>query len=306
MNLCDVLDASVRRFPTHTAVEWGTQSIQYAELQARANQAATVLADHGVRKGDRVMVMTLNDPGFIIAAYGVWRLGAVLVPVNHKLTAKELTHIAQHARATFGIVSDALKDVARQGVPDIEWLTTGWEPGTFEEAYEMAAAYTGPLVDETEYAEVIYTSGSTGTPKGCVLTHRAVSAGPPNIVSNMPFSHEDRMLICMPIWHASPLNNWVLTTIFVGGTIVLTREYDPASFLSTLEDCAITAVFGAPIAFIAPVQLAQTGKVNGVRQPNEYDLSRMKMMIYGAAPLGEEMARMLISAYGTENFYQVY
>lgn len=306
MNLVDVLDATVRRYPNHPAVEWGENTMTYRELQSKAHQAASLLVSKGVRQGDRVMVMTLNDPGFIVVAYGVWRMGAVLVPVNHKLTPPEIAHVATHSRATFGIVSDTLESIAREGAPNLTWLTTGWTPGTFEEAYSQSPAFDGPIVDENEYAEVVYTSGSTGSPKGCVLTHRAVSAGAPNIVSNMPFTHDDRMLICMPIWHASPLNNWLLTTVFVGGTVVLMREYDPHKFLSTLEECKITAAFGAPIALIAPVQLAQAGKESGAKQPSDYDLSAMKMFIYGAAPLGEEMARMLITAYGTENFYQVY
>ncbi len=185
----------------------------------------------------------------------------------------------------------------------VEW---GDRAMTYRELRDAAGPYTGGLVDETDYAEVLYTSGSTGAPKGCVLSHRAVSAIAPNMVSNMPFAPDERMLVCMPVWHASPLNNWVLATFFIGGTVVLMREYDPAQFLSVLEERRITAVFGAPIAFIAPVQLATAGAADGARQPASHDLSAMRMLIYGAAPLGEEMARMLIDAYGTENFYQVY
>ena len=306
MNLIDVLDASVRRNPDHTAVEWGGESMTYRELRDAADRAASVFAVRGVLPGDRVMVMTLNDPGFLVAMYGIWRCGAVLVPVNHKMTPPEIEQIATHSRAVTGVVSDRLADTAAQGAPGIGWLTTGWEPGTFEDAVSAAEPYTGGLVDESDYAEVLYTSGSTGAPKGCVLTHRAVSAIAPNMVSNMPFAADERMLVCMPVWHASPLNNWVLTTVFVGGTVVLMREYDPAQFLSVLEERRITSVFGAPVAFIAPVQLAKAGAEEGARQPASYDLSAMRMLIYGAAPLGEEMARMLIDAYGTENFYQVY
>jgi feruloyl-CoA synthase len=306
VNLYDVLESTVRRHPDHPALEWDAESLTYTQLQDAACRAATVFADHGVLPGDRVMVMTLNDPGFVIAMYGLWRCGAVLVPVNHKMTPPEIAQVAEHSRAVFGVVSDRLEETAREGAPDIVWLTTGREPGSFEDAVTAAAPYQGDLVDETDYAQVLYTSGSTGRPKGCVMTHRAVSSIAPNMVSNMPFTPDERMLMSMPVWHASPLNNWLLTTFFVGGTVVLMREYDPKQFLSVLEEKRITAVFGAPVAFIAPVQLARAGAADGVRQPSDYDLSAVNMLIYGAAPLGEEMARMLIDAYGTDRFYQVY
>jgi feruloyl-CoA synthase len=217
VNLYDVLESTVRRHPDHPALEWDAESLTYTQLRDAACRAATVFADHGVLPGDRVMVMTLNDPGFVIAMYGLWRCGAVLVPVNHKMTPPEIAQIAEHSRPVFGVVSDRLEETAREGAPDIVWLTTGREPGSFEDAVAEAAAFTGPVADETDYAQVLYTSGSTGNPKGCVMTHRAVSSIAPNTVSNMPFTPDERMLICMPVWHASPLNNWLMTTLFIGG-----------------------------------------------------------------------------------------
>lgn len=325
MHLFDVLEAGTRRRPDHPAVEWtGTpaapdtgdrppvRTMTYRELKDAAERAATVFTHHGVLPGDRVMVMTLNDPGFLVAMYGIWRCGAVLVPVNHKMTPPEIAHIAAHSRAVLGVASDRLADTARQGAPGVDWLVTSGDPvsapGSFDDAVTAAEPWTGPLVGDTDYAQVLYTSGSTGSPKGCVLTHRAVSAIAPNICSNMPFAADERMLVCMPVWHASPLNNWTLTTLFIGGTVVLMREYDPTRFLGVLESARITSVFGAPIAYIAPVQLAKAGADSGTgtRQPGDHDLTSVRMLIYGAAPLGEEMARMLITAYGTENFYQVY
>ncbi|MDN6618957.1 MAG: AMP-binding protein, partial [Corynebacterium variabile] len=138
MNLIEVLDASVRRNPDHTAVEWGGGSMTYRELRDAADRAASVFAARGVLPGDRVIVMTLNDPGFLVAMYGIWRCGGVLVPVNHKMTPPEIEQIATHSRAVAGVVSDRLAETAAQGAPGIGWLTTGWEPGTFEDAVSAA------------------------------------------------------------------------------------------------------------------------------------------------------------------------
>lgn len=302
MNLVDVLDATVRRRPHHTALKWGDREMTFRELRDAADRAATVFESKNVLPGDRVLVMTYNDPGFVVAMYGLWRMGAVLVPVNHKLTGPELEHIAGHSGAVLGIASEELVETAREGAPGFEWMTTSWEGGTFDRAVDGAEPFSGPLAEDTEYAQILYTSGTTSAPKGCVHTHRGVSSIAPNVTANIHFTGDDRFLMAMPIWHASPLNNWLLTMMFVGATVVLMRDYDPAEFFPLMEREKITSVFGAPIAFIGPVQMA---KAKG-ESPKDYDLSAADKLIYGAAPLGEDMARMLIDAYGTQNFYQVY
>src|SRR5699024_1996741 len=233
------------------------REMTFRELRDAADRAATVFESKNVLPGDRVLVMTYNDPGFVVAMYGLWRMGAVLVPVNHKLTGPELEHIAGHSGAVLGIASEELVEAAREGAPGFEWMTSSWEGGTFDRAVDDAEPFSGPLAEDTEYAQILYTSGTTSAPKGCVHTHRGVSSIAPNVTANIHFTGDDRFLMAMPIWHASPLNNWLLTMMFVGATVVLMRDYDPAEFFPLMEREKITSVFGAPIAFIGPFQMAK-------------------------------------------------
>ncbi len=102
----------------------------------------------------------------------------------------------------------------------------------------------------------------------------------------------------MPIWHSSPLNNWFLGTLLMGGTAVLMREYAPREFLETLAQERISFTFGAPIAFLAPLSV--------VPDVASYDLSAMRLWAYGGGPLGADMARKLAQAYRSDRFMQVY
>lgn len=77
MNLVDVLDATVRRRPHHTALKWGDREMTFRELRDAADRAATVFESKNVLPGDRVLVMTYNDPGFVVAMYGLWRCARV-------------------------------------------------------------------------------------------------------------------------------------------------------------------------------------------------------------------------------------
>ncbi|WP_024796017.1 class I adenylate-forming enzyme family protein [Tomitella biformata] len=298
MNLNTLLESTARKFPAKDALIHGKRRLTYAELLAASRRAATVFAEAGVGRGDKVAVMTTNTPEFVIAAFGIWRAGGVLVPVNHKLQVPEVRYTIEHSGARVGVVTSALAGIATAAAPGTSWHTTD----SFRSAVDAAQESGGIAITEDDLAQILYTSGTTSAPKGCEHTHRSIATVAPLIASTIPFTRDDRMLIAMPIWHAAPLNDWLLTTLFLGGTVVLMTEYEPIGFLETVQEHQVTAFFGAPIAYLAPLQAC---KAKGL-DFESFDLSSVDKWIYGGAPLGEDTARMLIDAYRTDRFYQVY
>jgi feruloyl-CoA synthase len=109
---------------------------------------------------------------------------------------------------------------------------------------------------------------------------------------------DDRLLMAMPLWHSSPLNNWFAGIQYAGGTTVLIREYHPLHFLQAIQQEKCTIYFGPPISYIMPVQML----------PNfdTFDLSSMRAWIYGGGPIGADTARMIMAKYKSDRFYQVY
>ncbi|MFC7449009.1 class I adenylate-forming enzyme family protein [Rhodococcus daqingensis] len=307
MDLTTMLESTCRKFPDKEAVVYGAERLSYRELVAASKRAAEVLRGLGVRHGDRVAVMTYNSPGFVIAAFGAWRAGAVLVPVNHKLAPPEVEYTLAHCGARVGVASADLRSIVEAGAPGVRWLYTeaGGESDPardFDALVEAADEWEGVPVDETEIAQILYTSGTTSAPKGCRHTHRSIATVPPYIAATMGLDRDDRFLIAMPIWHASPLNNWFMTTMFLGGTAVLMREYHPLRFLETVQAERITAFFGAPIAYLAPGQLARAQGIDLA----SFDLGSVRRWIYGGAPIGAGTATQLAQAYRSDAFYQVY
>jgi len=302
MDLTTMFDSTARKFPNKAALIFNDTQATYAELAQASKKSAQALKDAGIAPGDRVGVMTYNTPGFVVAALGIWRAGASLVPINHKLSETEVQYIANHSGMKLGIVSQELREVAQAGA-DLEWMTTNDDlTGSFDEAVAVAEEWDGVEVDENDIAQILYTSGTVARPKGCLHSHRGLATVAAYTTATIGLRREDRFLIAMPIWHSSPLNNWFLSMLFMGGTTVLLKEYHPIEFLKTIETHKTTAFFGAPIAYLAPLQVA---KAQGISLA-DFDLSSMRVWIYGGAPMGADTVRTLQQAYGTDNFYQVY
>jgi len=301
-NFVDVLNQHARAQPHKEALRSQGRSWTYAELVDASRRAAAVLADHGVAQGDRVALLCLNTPGFVFALFGAWQLGAAVVPVNHKLQAPEIDFILQHCQAKVCVFDAALAcTVGKISHKDVRWLATDQPVADipFLDALIEAAAPRAAHTPQTDaLAEILYTSGTTGQPKGCLHAHGNVFQCALSAVALTSITRAERMLIAMPIWHSSPLNNWLLGALLMGGAAVLLREYAPQAFVEILASERITFTFGAPIAFLAPLAV--------VADISAYDLSAMRVYAYGGGPLGAEMARKLSAAYRSDRFIQVY
>ncbi|MBB3179266.1 class I adenylate-forming enzyme family protein [Variovorax sp. Sphag1AA] len=278
------------------------RSYSYAEFAELSRRAATALRAQGIGAGDKVALLCFNTAGFVIAMFGAWRLGAVVVPINHKLQAPEIDYILAHSGSKLCVVDGALAAVAQRVGHSVTWVATD-SAAEGMPLLEALLERAEPLADEPApasdaLAQILYTSGTTGKPKGCLHTHGNVFFAAICAAAGTGLTRNERTLIAMPVWHSSPLNNWLLGTLLMGGSAVLLREYAPKPFLDALAGERISFTFGAPIAFLAPLAVVPDVK--------SYDFSAMRMWAYGGGPLGADMARKLADSYGSDRFVQVY
>ncbi|MGO4390068.1 class I adenylate-forming enzyme family protein [Variovorax sp. M-6] len=297
-----VLDQHARVQPAREFLRAAGRSFSYGEFAELSRRAATVLRGQGIGAGDKVALLCLNTPGFAIALFGAWRLGAAVVPINHKLQAPEIDYVLRHSGSKLCVVDGALAPLAQKVEHAPTWLSTdsaGAGLPSFDALLERAAPMADAAPPPTDaLAEILYTSGTTGKPKGCLHTHANVFLTALCAAASTSITRHERTLIAMPVWHSSPLNNWLLGTLLMGGSAVFLREYAPKAFLDTLAQERITFTFGAPIAFLAPLSVVPDVKA--------YDFGAMRMWAYGGGPLGADMARKLADSYGSDRFVQVY
>jgi fatty-acyl-CoA synthase len=238
----DFLTRARRLFPDRIGVVSGADRFTYRRFAERCDRLAWALTrDLGVRPGDRVAWLGGNTHELLEAYFGVLLAGAVLVPLNIRLSPPELRTILADCdpRVLF-----RHPDQANPGAPGLAEVVLG-------DAHEVLLAaqpndpHPGPVVDERAVAEIFYTSGSTGTPKGAMLTHRNLYLHAVHSALTNGITGEDVVLHTIPLFH---VNGWgtphYLTGL--GGVHVMLARIDPAEVLRLIEAERVTRLFLVP------------------------------------------------------------
>jgi fatty-acyl-CoA synthase len=271
----------------------------YRDMAERARRLAVVLADLGVRDGERVATLAWNHHEHLEAYFGIPACGAVLHTLNLRLHPDDLTYIVNHAEDRVVLVDDVLLPVwervrERVGVEHVVVIPTSGRPvpdGMLDYERLLAAAdvdrFTEPDLNERQAAAMCYTSGTTGRPKGVLYSHRAIALH--SLVSAardvMDLSEADVLVPVVPMFHA---NAWGLpfTCTLLGATQVYPGPHlDPASLLELCQAERATVAAGVPTIWLGLLQLLD-------QNPGAYDL-RLRTLIVG----GQAAPRSMIEAF---------
>lgn len=301
MTIVKLVDTNAEHHPDKLALCDMETEFTFQEVRDKSEQAAACFQALGVKKGDPVAIMGQNSFDFVFSFFGVLKAGGIVVPVNHKLTAPEVDYILEDSRARLFLFDGSLNEVAAGLGQEIQKLSMDTRAEGIDfigDAMTGVSVFTPISIEAEDLAQILYTSGTTGNPKGCLHTHKSVVSAGITGAKGINLDGNDRMLIAMPIWHSSPLNNWFMGITTVGGAAVIIREYHPLHFLEAIEKRQCTAYFGAPISYLMPLQV--------IPHFADFDLSSMKAWIYGGGPIAPETVKKLVKSYGSDRFFQVY
>ena len=326
--LHDNLEVSARRYPHRDAIRFLGSRITYLELKRRVDAMAGWLQQAaGVARGDRVLLMLQNSPQFVIGFYAILRAGGVVVPVNPMNRADELQHYLQDSGARVAICADDLAallaeadaalpadqrlrvilaahyadDLPPAGSAAAEPLPEAWQawlaadPALPAQAVAWRAALSRrciPSTDETsadDLAVLPYTSGTTGFPKGCMHTHRSIMH---NVVSGALWgglSAEVVTLAVVPLFHVTGMLYGMHTPIYVGATAVMMPRWDREFAAALIARDRITHWTNIPTMVI---------DLFGSPNVDRFDLSSLRMMNGGGAPMPQAIAERLQQQFG--------
>ncbi len=261
MHAGDLLSARAELTPDREALlERATgRRFSYGELNQRANRIAHVLRDRcGIGAGDRVAMLAHNCVEYVELLYAAGKIGAVLVPLNWRLTPVELAHIVGDCEPAVIVAGPELAEVAATlraqcGVAHLITIGGGDLDDSLDWDRATAAASAGeperpPLDGDTPHC-IMYTSGTTGRPKGAIIPHRQVLWNCINTAVGFGLSEADVTPVFTPLFHAGGLFAFLTPVLYLGGRVILGRTFSGGPDLLTIERERCTVVLGVPTIF---------------------------------------------------------
>ncbi len=308
-----LLDAAARHGDSMAVVESGTRTT-YDGLLQRALRAGAVLAQAGVKAGDRVGILLPNSLSWIEAGLGAAFLGAVVVPVSTRLKGDEAAYILNKARVhtliavgnflgtDYGAMLDrqdlpALRCRYRVGPGAEGWAD--WDAATqaIAPAGLAAIAEGGRSVRPDDLAEVIFTSGTTGFPKGAMIRHGQIVGAYSFYADRAAIRQGDRYLIIAPMFHSFGWKAGVIASIARGATMYPLQAFDAGRVLALIDAEKITAMGGPPTIF--------SSLLDANRQAGR-DMSSLRSVVTGASMVSPALITALLRDVGVERVVNAY
>jgi long-chain acyl-CoA synthetase len=273
--------------PNATAVVDGDRTLTYAALNDRANRVANWLLAHGLKPGDRVAVLLGNRLEYPEIACGLAKAGMVLVPVNPRLTEREVSYILEHSSAA-ALIADG--DVSGTAVV----LRIGAE---YERALDGAAP-ADPRVEtaETDPFCIAYTSGTTGNPRGVVIPHRSRALTFYCTALEWGLGPGRTTIAVAPMYHGAGFA-FGYGALHVGGTLWMLRAFDPDAALDML------AASGAQSVFLVPTHAQLIKTAGGFARAG---LTQLETLYFNAAPLPHELKLWVLDELPHVGLHEVY
>jgi acyl-CoA synthetase (AMP-forming)/AMP-acid ligase II len=297
MNLTSILKKTLELFPDNKAVVCDGNKFTYRQFGKRVGRLANALLKAGIRRGDKVAILHKNCHYFLESYFGVMHIGAVLVPLNHYLSLKELIFILKNSESRLLITSNdfssKVDDINKEFGKDIKIIKTENEYNDF--IANSSLNIPDINIDEEDVAQLYYTSGTTGRAKGVLLSHKNVNLHAHNSIAELHLSENDVWLHAAPLFHlADAWATWAITK--VGGTHILCRDFNPETICDIIEKEKVTITNMVPTMYYRLVNYPKITK---------YDYSSLRVLLSGGAPTSPDLVCKIIENFNCD-YIQTY
>ncbi len=299
--LGDVLAIAAVHRPNGTATHFLGAELTFGDLKQQSDALAVALAELGVAKGDRVGIMLPNCPQYIVATFGILRLGAVVVNVNPSYTPREAAIVAADSGIRAVITLDVLaplvagirtaSSIEQVIVTSVaEYSAAATPPDVIDGTLRLCdllsagtsrapGSIASPQIGRDDLAVLQYTGGTTGTPKGAMLTHGNIFA---NVVQASSWTNpryalggEERYLVVIPYFHIYAFSVCMMTAIWINAQQIIHPKYDPDQVLASILKFHPTYFPAVPTLFVSLLNHPRVG---------EFGLDRVRHFNSGGAP----------------------
>jgi fatty-acyl-CoA synthase len=273
MNLARIVERWAEQFPSKIAIHFRGVDYSYSRLWERVEEATRELASRNVSHGERVAFLGYNNPEMLVLLFALARLGAMLVPLNWRLTA------AEH-RVIVGDCAPKLLYVEPEFAEHAQSL--GVQTIVFDGKWREGDAQPELVGTDQDDALLVYTSGTTGRPKAAVLQQSALLWNGFNSIHAHDLRQSDHVLSPLPMFHVGGLNNQTLPALLAGASVTLQQRFEPSQWLADVPARRPTISLLVPTAMQAVITHPAW---------RDTDLSSLKMINSGSMVVPDSMIR---------------
>lgn len=295
-SIAEFIHQSAVKYPEKIAISSEKGSITYREFERLAKNLAAYLQNElHIRKGDRVASLIGNSLEFPVVCYACAILGAIMVPINTKLSKEEVTYILRHS----GSRTILHQELLQEKITDTPQLESHHEITHLIQ--KVASANVVNLrkadVGETDAAFILYTSGTTGRPKGAVISHINVIHSIMNYQNILNSNDTLSTVIAVPMFHVTGLVGQLLHQFYNGGTVYSMERYQNDAYMDLVLRHKINFLFNVPTIFIM---------MSTSRKFRENDFSFVRKVAYGGSPIYLQTFETIKQAFPNADLHNAY
>jgi fatty-acyl-CoA synthase len=307
LTIASVLAARAATDPARPYLLFGNETLTFGEVDSQAEALAAALANRGVSAGDRIALVLPACPEFAVAMFAAGKLGAVVVPLNPRLTTPELQYMLRHSEAVAAVTIERHHDVdylqlfddMMAQLPELRYLVTVGEEDLwyddrifqYEDLLSAGAGrdFESAAVDPDLCFALLYTSGTSGKPKGVELSHANLLSVAGGTAAAAGLVESDRVVGISALFHVYGLGPGLLGTLMAGASMVLQDEGSAAATLGAVQAHGATVHFGIPTLFVAELEALRT-------RPR--DLSSLRLAVVAGAPVNDRLVVEMAETFG--------
>jgi len=304
VNTTDFLNIASAICPDKMAVVFEDKRYTFSQLNERVNRLANGLMKLGVKKGERVALIQVNCNQCVETYFAVAKMGGIYLPLNFRAKEKELAYMLNTAEATAIIIGERYVPMIKSIQPECKSLK---HLITIEQKHDDMLYYEDIIensppddvfteIDDHDTTILMYTAGTTGFPKGVMLSHNSFSSYMlENVTPADPEASESNILT-VPLYHVAGIQA-MMAAIYGGRTLVMERQFEPEEWMTLVE------TEKANRAMMVPTMLKQL-----LDHPNfkKHDLSSLKVITYGAAPMPLPVIRKALEEFPGVSFINAF
>ncbi len=304
MNIAEFITLSSAICPDRVAVVFEGKRSSFSELNERINRFANAMAGLGMGKGDKLAMLQVNCSQCVEAYFAAAKLGVIYVPLNFRAKADELTYMINSSEASILLVGRRyfeLVNSIRKDTPQVKHHISveGPEEGYIDYDELLASSSDEEVftdIDDQDTTILMFTAGTTGLPKGVMLSHENFSIYILNNVTPADPDIEEKNILTVPLYHIAGVQA-VMAAIYGGRTLVIQRQFEVEDWMRLVQEEKVNR------AMMVPTMLKQL-----MDHPNfdRYDLSSLKVITYGAAPMPLEVIKRAIEVFPNTKFINAF